>query len=321
MMRVLRLGAFDLALDECSPAHQSLIESLFRATVEPLPSTEPVHLRLAIAAAQSGDRFGTGVALTAVEEDGLLHLSSDVVAGTLDLRPPEKRLRLRVNDAHLHVRHLDLYLRIVLNAVLRRLGRLRLHAAAVEVGGIASLFVGEKGAGKTTLCLHLAREGGTVLGEDQIMVRRSDSAGVDEFLVAGGDDLMRMTAKTETHFFRESPDGPSVEVAGVTKREIRARSHIRYETNLERPVRRIFFPRVGDTFDVQPLDRVAALSRIAAPLLPINRFTSAEDRRGFLDMLAGMTRQAECFTLTLTPDLRDLRQLSRFLLAPVEIIA
>lgn len=311
MTRAIRLGAFDVALDECSPAHQALIESLFRASAEAMRESAPMDLRLTITAGRP-DEFGAGVALAAREDEGQVHLSSDVVAGTLDLRAPARRLLLRVNESHLHVRHLDLYLRIVLNAVLRRLMRVRLHAAAVEIGGTASLFVGEKGAGKTTLSLHLAREGGVVLGEDQIMVRQTDGG---EYLIAGGDDLMRMTAKTEAHFFATPPAGTSVEVAGVAKREIRARSHIRYEVNRELPLRRIFFPSVGDTFAIRPLNRVETLSRLAAPLLPINRFTSDEDRRRFLEFLAGMTRQAECFTLTLTSDLADLGNLSQFLLA------
>jgi hypothetical protein len=170
--------------------------------------------------------------------------------------------------------------------------------------------VGDKGTGKTTISLHLARDGGTVLGEDQIMVHRSEQG---TYLVAGGDDVMRLTSKTEAHFFPAWLDGGRVEVAGVPKREIRAGAHIACVPNGEHPLRRLFFPGIGDTFAIRPVSRVETVRRLAAPLLPINRFTSDEDRRDFLDFLAGISRQAECFSLTLTPDIAELRQLSEFL--------
>jgi hypothetical protein len=250
------------------------------------------------------------VSLLCREADGRLHFVSDVIAGHLDRASTPNHLSLSINDANPHVRHLDLYLRIVLNAVFRRLDRLRLHAAAVEYAGATSMFVGDKGVGKTTTCLHLARAGGTVLGEDQIMVRRTSEG---RYLVAGGDDVMRVTGKTEAHFFAGSLPAAAVEVAGVSKKEIRARDHIAYLPNSERSLERLFFPEVGQAFAIHPMARQQALGRLAGPLLPIHRFTSDDDRRDFIAFLAGVTRQAECFSLTLTPDLADLQKLSRFL--------
>ena len=58
---------------------------------------------------------------------------------------------------------------------------------------------------------------------------------------------------------------------------------------------------------------MVALGRLAAPLSVIHRFTSVRDRRDFIVFLAGMTRQAECFSLTLTSDLADLEKLTEFL--------
>jgi hypothetical protein len=306
----LRLGAFDVALDECALPHRELLESLFRVRAESLPADAPVHLRLVLGSGGNGSAFRRDTALECREENGRVHFSSDVVAAELEHGTIPCRLRLMIDETNPYVRHLDLYLRIVLNAVLRRLGRIRLHAAAVDFAGATSLFVGDKGTGKTTICLHLAHEGGTVLGEDQIMVRRSEQ-GI--YLAAGGDDLMRLTAKTEAHFFPDPLAGPSVDVGGVAKKEIRARAHITYVPNGEYPLRRILFPEVGQTFAVRTVSRVETLRRLSAPLLPINRFTGDRDRRDFIDFLAGMTRQAECLSLTLTPDLSDLQQLSRFL--------
>jgi hypothetical protein len=309
MTPLLRLGAFDVALDDCAVRYQSLLAGLFRVQVEPLDDRGGATLRLALGVAQGGSVFGPDDALRSVEEDGRITWKSDVVAGRFDFGTP-CRLDLRVNVGHARARHLDHYLRIVLNAVLRRLGRMRLHAAAVDHAGSASLFVGDKGAGKTTICLHLARSGATVLGEDQIMVRRTPEGA---FLAAGGDDLMRLTAKTEAHFFERPLDLPLVEVGGVRKKEIRARDHIAYLPNLERPLRRLFFPSIGGSFEIRPMGRREAVGRLAAPLLPVHRFASDRDRLDFLAFLAGLAEQVECFALTLTPDLADLRKLSEFL--------
>ena len=64
-------------------------------------------------------------------------------------------------------------LMIVFYRMLLELGCLHLHAAAVRWNGETSLFLGGKGAGKSTLCLALARAGATVLGEDHVLVRRA----------------------------------------------------------------------------------------------------------------------------------------------------
>ena len=142
------------------------------------------------------------------------------------------------------------------------------------------------------------------------MVRRAEQG---TYLVAGGDDVMRITAKTEAYFFPDALAVPAVHAGGLWKKEIRARAHISYVPNDEYPLRRIFFPAVARSFSIRTLTRAETLGRLSAPLLPIHRFTSDRDRHDFIDFLAGMTRQVECFSLTLTPDLADLRHLSKFL--------
>jgi hypothetical protein len=310
MSALLRLGAFDVDVERCSRAHRELLEALFRTRLEPNGSGAPVDLQFAMVEGGAGAGFGSTDALESREENGRLHFVSDLVAGWLDQRSRPHQLTLAVDIDHPRVRHLDHYLRIVCNAVLRRLDRLRLHAAAVKFGGTTSLFVGDKGAGKTTICLHLARAGGTVLGEDQVMVRRTTSG---KYLVAGGDGLMRVTAKTEAHFFPAPLDAPTIVLAGVPKKELDARDVIACEPHHEYPPRRIFFPEIGESFEIQRLTGREALGRLAAPLGAIHRFTSDQDRRNFLMFLAGMTRELDCFALTLTPEIDDLAALSEFL--------
>lgn len=309
MTPTLRLGAFDVALDACAPTHVELLEGLFRTRARDRDDDRPAHLRLALRSGNGAPPFGNDDALVCTEADGLLALRTDVIAGHLE-RGPEHSLSLWVRDDHSHARYLDHYLRIVLNAVLRRLGRIRLPAAAVELDGSVSLFVGDKGAGKTTLSLHLARAGGVLLGEDQIMVRRREAG---DHVVAGGDDMMRVTARTEARFFPEPLPEPVVLLAGVEKKEIAAASYLTCRLDEERPPERVFFPAVGEAFRIRPLGGREALARLAAPLRPIHRFTDAEDRREFLSFLARLVRQTESFELTLSEDLNDLDHLVAFL--------
>jgi hypothetical protein len=49
-----------------------------------------------------------------------------------------------------------------------------LHAAALEAGGRASLFVGRSGAGKSTWSRWWRARGGTVLDEDRVVLRERE---------------------------------------------------------------------------------------------------------------------------------------------------
>lgn len=305
----LPLGAFDVALDRCSGSYQTLLEELFRTRARPARGGETAGLRMSLRDSDDADRFGADDALRCRKRGARIEFLTDVIGGRLT-RGDEPVLSLWIRTGHPRRQYLDHYLRIVINAAFRRLGRVRLHGAAIAFAGQVSLFLGDKGAGKTTVSLHLARAGGTVLGEDQIMVRRrSDS----EYLVAGGDDLMRVTAKTEARFFAEPLDEPAVLLAGTRKKEIRAARYLPYALDQEWAATRLFFPSVGKAFDVRPITRREALARLAQPLLPIHRFSDADDRRDFLAFLVGWVRRLEAFELTLSEDLDELDRLADFL--------
>lgn len=309
MTPTLRLGAFDIALIHCEPRHRTLLEGIFRTRARPRGDDEPAHLRLSLQPGGGGPVFREDDALACTREGHRLVLCSDLLAGYLVLGAGAS-LSLWTREDHPHARYLDHYLQVFLNAALRRLERVRLHAAAAELDGSVPLFIGDKGAGKTTISLHLARAGGVLLGEDQIMVRRR-AAG--DFVAAGGDGLMRVTARTERRFFPEPLNAPLVLLAGVRKKEIDADDHVPCALNEERSPTHLFFPAVADTFEVRPLSGRETLARLGAPLRPIHRFTGGEDRRDFLAFLAGLARQAEGFALTLSEDLDDLDRLVDFL--------
>lgn len=310
MITVLRLGAFDVALDSSVAPEYPRFEALFRTRLEQMPDHTAADLCLSLAGPDEGPACGLSDALTRTDRGLRTTYASDLIAAELDQSVQPPTLVLAIDRGSPRIVHLDHYLRIVINAVLRHFHRVRMHAAAIDFGGATSLFIGDKGAGKTTISLHLARAGGAVLAEDQVVLRRTPA---HAYLAAGSDGLMRLTEKTEAHFFPDRLAVAPIEVAGVAKKEIAAREHIRCEPHVEKPLRRLFFPTFGPTFAIERLAGRDPLARLAAPLLPIHRFTGDADRLQFIAFLTGVVAQTECYKLTVTSDIGDLSELSRFL--------
>lgn len=64
--------------------------------------------------------------------------------------------------------------------VLAQLGRFVLHGSAIEMGGRAVIFIGETGAGKSTLAASLQRAGHRLMGDDAVIVTERRDAFVAE---------------------------------------------------------------------------------------------------------------------------------------------
>lgn len=91
-----------------------------------------------------------------------------------------------VGNFHTHKDRLDYLLQyidiVIISNWLANLGDLILHASGIAYQGQGFCFIGESGAGKSTLVRDLAnRHRMTVLGEDQIVLRKIDS----QFMVFG----------------------------------------------------------------------------------------------------------------------------------------
>lgn len=194
-------------------------------------------------------------------------------------------------------------LMVVLYRALFHLQRVPLHAASIEVDGLGTcLLVGDKGSGKSTLSLALGRAGATVLGEDHSMLHRTG----DGFVVSGCDGRLRLTEKTEAHFFSEPLNQESVDIGGVAKKDVAIAEHVVSRPFRDRRVDRIFFPRVGEGYRLVPVSRTQSALRLLAGCSDRQRFVGLQDRLEYLDYLTALTEQAPSFDLELSPDLRDL---------------
>lgn len=209
--------------------------------------------------------------------------------------------------------HYDLcvHLAVVFHKILFLLDRIVLHAAAVRVEGKLAIFIGERGAGKTTTAMALSRAGGTVLGEDHLILRRS----ADGFLVSGCDERWRFDARTERHFFEHPLDLAAADYAGRLKKEVAVRAGGRSRPFTDDRPAQLFFMRAGSRFQIRPLPRSMAVLRLMEAAGRLQRFVDSEDRQRFLAMLSDFVPTITPYTLERGDDLADLDLLIGFLRA------
>jgi len=194
-------------------------------------------------------------------------------------------------------------LMIVFYRALLELDCLHLHAAAVRWNGETSLFLGSKGAGKSTLCLALARAGATVLGEDHVLVRRRGGG----FVVSGCDANMRLTAETESALLPQPPEGRKDFFGGVLKREFDLRQTVLpVEPFVDFAPRRIFFPVVRDRIAIEPMARARAVTRILDAIHDRHAIEGARDAQRLLDYVGSLVDTLEPYSLELSPRLSEL---------------
>jgi hypothetical protein len=243
---------------------------------------------------------GTGLRPTIETE--VLHAEADLTQATVPIR-------LEVRQAHADRFELRVHFAAVMNKLLFLMDHVVLHAAAVRLGERVHVFVGDKGAGKSTLCLGLAREGGTVLGEDHVILRRTPGG----FLVSGGDERSRVTEQTERHFFaRPLPVVPR-DFAGTPKKEIRMGDFFASRPYEDFTAHCLHFPWVTGHLELRPIRAQPALLRLMKYTGHFQRFAGAADQARFLDMLAAFVSGMRTFELSLSRDLNDLRPLSGML--------
>ena len=287
----LVFGAEILSLDGRDPAEQR-----FDLTIE----DQPENLS-GPNAPRNGIALGGTPARPVVATPALwaeVHLDADPIRIWIRVRQPD----LIQQDLHVHFM-------VMINKLLFLMNHVVLHAAAVRVEDSVHVFVGEKGAGKSTICLGLARAGGTVLGEDHVILRRAESC----YLVSGGDERSRLTERTEQHFFPGSLPVPARDFAGTPKKEIRMGDFFSSRAYEDFPAHALHFPKVGSRFALDPLKPQAALLRLMKYSSHLQRFASPADQDGFLGFLTGFVETVATYEVELSPDLGDLERLAEAL--------
>lgn len=233
-----------------------------------------------------------GLVITA---EGTLH--TEAIDALTMLEGDTPRARFTVHKVDLTDEERRIYLVVLLNKILFWIGYVRQHASAVALDGAASIFVGDRGAGKSSTCAYLAGRGALVLADDDVMIRRDGKA----FTVSGCDETMRIMVDAERRLFGHL-DAPALDFGGIPKKQITTADHFRIAPFADYPLKRIFFPRIGEAFvaDRLPPSRVAM--RLLHTMAPSNRFAGTLDHARALGYVTDLAARVPAYALTLTRD-------------------
>lgn len=307
----IRLGSLDTEVITDQPFYRDAILALFR--------TEPGQHAgraedgaaakvVALEAADLSDPIVTvpsdGLAVIRADDDRWI-IATEALTGHLFVTGAIE-LFLLVGARPANELHFRVHLSIALHRALLLLERLFLHAAGIRFGDIGYAFVGDKGAGKSTLALALGMAGATVLADDHLVLRRDGS----RFLASGCDGEARLLEDAERHLFGEPlASARLVELGGVRKREVAIGRYCASDPFREFPLNRLVFPAVGEKFQRRSLSRGDALIELIRATRSSHRFSGADDYSAYLDYLTALVASVETFALELSPRLDDLARL------------
>jgi hypothetical protein len=202
------------------------------------------------------------------------------------------------------------HLSLAMHTVLFHFHRMLLHAGAVKIGARVHLFVGERGSGKTTVCLKLATDGGTLLSDDHVVIRRM----LRGFTLSGCSGRARVTSKTENFLGRRLDAIPET-FAGILKKEFDAAELVESRPFRDYRAGAVYFLRKGRRVSLQHMPRQQAVAEFLQRTRNALRFRDKEDFRRCLDYVSAFAAQVDTFDLELGPKLADLDRLLPLLLA------
>lgn len=306
--RAIRLGSLRLRLRTDHPQDAAIVATMFKLPEDDGPGEAGAGsdgdievLERARAERRPIPRDG----LVVERSPASLTVASELMTMTAGRDGGRWQVRVLVHERgvepHVHQTHLW----IMLHRALLAFDAVHLHAAAVTLAGRTFVFVGEKGAGKSTIAASLGRRGGVILSDDHVLVRRAAPA----YLVSGCETWARVTAETEAALFDAPLPIPARDFGGSMKKEFPVARFFPSRPHQDAPVAALLFPRVGSTL------RLAGRSARAAALDLIGRTRKsyrpqdADDIGALLDFWSDLAASAPAFDLELSPDIGRLADL------------
>lgn len=308
---MLRFGSWWGRLITEHPEYTDAVRLIFGAEVYPLaPRFGPrPHFDCRIIGPEHGDPTPAAPVPSAgmlLGEDGDRRtVTTEALHAEIRRDRTPTQLVLWVRRPEFPTVELQFHFSVVFHKILFLVDRVILHGAAVRWDDTVNLFVGEKGAGKSTICLALAQAGATVLGEDRLVLKHSEQG----FLVSGGDERSRLTERTERHFFAEPLRVTPRDFAGTLKKEIRLGDYFPSRPFEDFPPDRLFFPRVAGRFQLTRLKAQPALLRLMGYTAHYHRFAGSKDQEKFFELLADFIATVPAYQMELSSDLGDLARL------------
>jgi hypothetical protein len=240
-------------------------------------------------------------------------IRTEALVARVDTRLVPARVQMTVVAGVTTSFEFKVHLAVVLTRVVFALGRLRLHSAAVAMDGVAALFVGGKGTGKSTVSIALSRCGGTVLSDDIVLLARSDSG----FTASGCVSTLRMLSDTRRHFFGDGLEGSFVKAANGIKKQVRIQDHLTAAPYVDYPVGGLFLPHPGGRFEIRSTSRQRAFLALIEQTRRAHRVADKTDHQTYLGFLAALAQSVPAFEVELSPDFTGLDKLAEFVAATV----
>lgn len=302
----LRLGSLSTHISAPRSVYLEDLSEIYSVPLLDGDKLEFIRLHLEIVEAPGSPSVEVPPDGLVITPDGELHTETMFAQTSLGDRVPRIRITVLNPDLRKDQRHM--YLVVLLNKVFFWMGYTRLHACAVSFDGKANAFIGDRGAGKSSICAYLAGRGGLVLADDDVMLRLDGS----RCSVSGCDETMRIMPDTEKHLFGHL-DALTEEFGGVLKKEIATADRFAIDPYVDYRLDRIFFPRVGDAFTVKRMPSSLLVMRLMSTLVRTNRFSGADDHANTLGYLTEVADRVNSYELILSRDFNGLDQLFDFL--------
>ena len=236
-------------------------------------------------------------------------IHTEALSVAIDHAAVPTRVQVTVRSGERSHYELRVHLAVVFHKILFLMNRVVLHAAAVQFNGRLAIFIGDRGAGKTTTTIALSRAGGTVLGEDHLVLWRTG----DGFLVSGCDERWRVDERTERHFFASPLPLQASDYAGRMKKEVTVRLDGASQPFTDQRPELLFFMRAGSRFEIRRIPRGVSVLRLMEEAGRLQRFVDADDRQRFLDLLSDFVPTITPYELERSDNLADLDRLIEFL--------
>jgi hypothetical protein len=140
-------------------------------------------------------------------------------------------------------------------ALLHQRGFLVLHASAVEVQGVAAVFLGHKKQGKSTMAAALYKRGHPLISDDTVAVKMEDG----QPMVVAAFPQFKLWPETATNVLGENPEDLPLLVAGYEKRSRRIEERF---TTGSHPLGGLFSLSEGDPLALEPLDPQEGITQL-----------------------------------------------------------
>ncbi|HZQ07669.1 MAG TPA: hypothetical protein VFD70_13890 [Anaerolineae bacterium] len=309
----IQIGSFSARAFFESRADAALLNEMFKATVrEPTSADAPLDAELYWLHSSNGNASSPippdSLRVAHINEQ-VWSVESQVLHARLELEAPLPKILLSSDPHNLSEFEWRVHVSIVFHKLLLLLARMYLHAGAVQIGGAASAFIGEKGSGKSTICLWLGRAGATILSDDHISIRRRDEA----FYASGCEQVARVTGDTEAALLPQTLTVEARDFGGVLKKEFAVRDWFAALPYRDVRLEKIFFPHVGARWQLRPLSPRHVTTRLLQTTRSSHRFADKDDYARHLRYFSELAQAVEGFALELSPNITELDRLVTFL--------